>query len=597
MSEEILEEKIEEKDEKLDLGLVKKTLVIFAIFFKRHWFSLGSIFVFSLIGLVFDIIVPIYYKKITDLLIEKKFETIISVLVVIFILKIGSLLVKRVGFLALSYFETYCEKDIPQYCVSKIFDHSFSFFNDQFVGSMVRKVNKFVNAFLTLNGVVWFEFLELFFGIGGICIVLYGRNHMLVWGILVWLLLFIILDFVVLKYKLKIDIDVNKYSNKASGYTADIITNYSNVKLFNQTTTEIKKLEEKNEVIRLLSLKSWRFGILFFGIQGLLFIVLEVGLNYLAITLYQKGVLTVGDFVLIQSYIVMIMMSVWNLGRSMQRLYESMADATEMTEIIEREVEVVDIPNAKKLKVNKGEINFEKISFGYKENAKIFENFSLKIKDNEKLALVGPSGSGKSTVIKLLLRMYNLYEGEITVDNQNVANITKESLWKNIAFVPQDPALFHRTLFENIAYGKKDATKEEVYEAAKKAYAHDFILSLKKGYDTEVGERGIKLSGGERQRVAIARAILKNAPILIMDEATSSLDSESEQLIQKALENLMKEKTVIVIAHRLSTVAKMDRVVVMEKGKIVEEGTHSELIKTKGLYAKLWHIQAGGFIV
>jgi ATP-binding cassette subfamily B protein len=396
---------------------------------------------------------------------------------------------------------------------------------------------------------------------------------------------------------MKIDIESNKEGNKTTGYAADVFANYANVKLFNKTEEEIKNLENKNEKIRLLNLKSWRFSILFFAIQGFLFILLEIGINYLAIRFFQKGILTVGDFVMIQSYVVMIMMNVWGLGRSIQRLYESMADATEMTAIIMKEVEVTDIPDAKKLKVNRGEIVFDKVTFGYKENDGIFENFFLKVRDNEKMALVGPSGSGKSTVIKLLLRMYNLRSGIIKIDNQDISQITKESLWQNIAFVPQDPALFHRSLFENIAYGKKDATKEEVYEAAKKAYAHEFISKLKNGYDTEVGERGIKLSGGERQRVAIARAILKNAPILIMDEATSSLDSESEQLIQKALENLMKEKTVIIIAHRLSTIAKMDRVVVMENGKIIEEGKHDDLIKKGGLYAKLWHIQAGGFIV
>ncbi len=593
MSEPVLEE----KNDKLDFDLVKKTLKLFASFYKKRWQFLIFLSIFLFAGQILDIIVPVYYKKIVDFLAISDFSLAIKALLVIFILKTTSFILGRLYYFTYSYFETYGEKDIQQFCTIRMLDHSFSFFNDQFIGSMVRKINKFVSAFFTLHDIVFFEVSNLIIGTGGICIVLYGRNPMLAYGVLIWLIFFIILNLLVLKGKMKIDIESNKESNKASGYAADVFTNYSNVKLFNKTQEEVKSLEKKLEVIRLLNLKSWRYGILVFAVQGLLFIILEVGINYLAIKFFQKGMLTIGDFVMIQSYVVMIMMNVWGIGRSVQRLYESMADATEMTAIIMKDVEVVDLPDAKKLKVDRGEIVFDKVTFGYKENGGIFENFSLKVKDNEKLALVGPSGSGKSTVIKLLLRMYNLRSGKIKIDNQDISKITKESLWQNIAFVPQDPALFHRSLFENIAYGKKDATKEEVCEAAKKAYAHEFISKLKNGYDTEVGERGIKLSGGERQRVAIARAILKNAPILIMDEATSSLDSESEQLIQKALENLMKEKTVIIIAHRLSTIAKMDRVVVMENGKIIEEGKHGELIKKDGLYAKLWHIQAGGFVV
>jgi len=591
------QEKQENKDEKLDMGLVKQTLRLFVSFYKKRWQFLIALVIFTIAPQIVDIAVPVYYKKIVDFLAAGDFSLVMKILWIVFVLKMLSFVLQRAFFFITSYFETYADKDIQQFCVIRMLEHSFSFFNDQFIGSLVRKINKFSGAFFTLNDIIFFELGNLFIGTGGICFVLYGRNPLLAYGVLIWLLFFILLNLLVLKGKMKIDIESNKEGNKTTGYAADVFANYANVKLFNKTEEEIKNLENKNEKIRLLNLKSWRFSILFFAIQGFLFILLEIGINYLAIRFFQKGILTVGDFVMIQSYVVMIMMNVWGLGRSIQRLYESMADATEMTAIIMKEVEVTDIPDAKKLKVNRGEIVFDKVTFGYKENDGIFENFFLKVRDNEKMALVGPSGSGKSTVIKLLLRMYNLRSGKIKIDNQDISQITKESLWQNIAFVPQDPALFHRSLFENIAYGKKDATKEEVYEAAKKAYAHEFISKLKNGYDTEVGERGIKLSGGERQRVAIARAILKNAPILIMDEATSSLDSESEQLIQKALENLMKEKTVIIIAHRLSTIAKMDRVMVMENGKIIEEGKHDDLIKKGGLYAKLWHIQAGGFIV
>ena len=260
----------------------------------------------------------------------------------------------------------------------------------------------------------------------------------------------------------------------------------------------------------------------------------------------------------------------WDFGRIIRNIYESFADSKEMVEILETPYEVKDIPNAKTLKVAGGQIEFKDISFAFNETRTVLKNINLNIKSGEKIALIGPSGAGKSTIVKLLMRMYDLTSGTIEIDNQNVKEVTQDSLRQNISLVPQDPILFHRTLMENIRYGKGKATNEEVMAAAKLAHCDEFIDTLPLKYETHVGERGIKLSGGERQRVAIARAILKNAPILVLDEATSSLDSHSESLIQDALNNLMEDKTTIVIAHRLSTIARADRIVVMDKGEIVE---------------------------
>ncbi|OGJ12007.1 hypothetical protein A2467_01795 [Candidatus Nomurabacteria bacterium RIFOXYC2_FULL_36_8] len=249
------------------------------------------------------------------------------------------------------------------------------------------------------------------------------------------------------------------------------------------------------------------------------------------------------------------------------------------------------------LKNVKGEVVFDNVTYIYdKNNTKVFDNFSLTIPAGQKLAIVGTSGAGKSTFVNLLMRLFNLTSGKILIDGVDISTISQKNLREEIGFVPQDPALFHRTLLENIRYGRRDATDEEVKEASRLANCDKFIDRLPLGYETYVGERGIKLSGGERQRVAIARAILKDAPILVLDEATSALDSESEMLIQEALQNLIKNKTTIVIAHRLSTVRAMDRIIVIEDGKIVEDDNHDELLNNKdGIYKKLWDIQSGGF--
>jgi len=336
---------------------------------------------------------------------------------------------------------------------------------------------------------------------------------------------------------------------------------------------------------------------IFFAVNSFLMVGLEIGVMYCALLLWQKNLLTIGDFALIQAYIITMMQNVWQFGHLIQKTYGDFANAEEMTEIFETPHEIVDAKNAKILALEKGKIEFKEVDFCYNKTRYVLRGFNLTIKPKEKIALVGPSGAGKSTVIRLLLRMHDVSGGKILIDGQKISQVTQESLRRAVGLVPQDPILFHRSLLENIRYGRPSATKDEVIEAAKMARCHEFISELSEGYDTKVGERGIKLSGGERQRVAIARAILYDTPILLLDEATSSLDSESEHLIQAALDDLMNKKTVIVVAHRLSTIMKMDRIIVMNEGGIAEEGGHEALLKKKnGLYQKLWRIQAGGFM-
>jgi len=413
----------------------------------------------------------------------------------------------------------------------------------------------------------------------------------------VWVFFIILVNYLFSIYKLKYDIKRSEQDSKVTGVLADSVTNNVNIKLFCGYDRERKYFGDENNKLQELRRFTWNLASIFNAVQAIFMIGLEIGIMYFAVKLWQKGLVTIGDFVLIQSYIFALFNRFWNFGKIIRRFYEGLGDAEEMTEVLNTPHEIVDKKGAKELNVKNGEIEFVDAEFNYNETRNILSGLFFKIKSKEKVALVGPSGAGKSTIVKLLLRMHDITSGSVLIDGQKISDVTQDSLWKNISLVPQEPILFHRSLMENIRYGKPEATNKEVISAAKLANCHNFIEGLPEGYNTFVGERGIKLSGGERQRVAIARAILRSAPILVLDEATSSLDSESEKLIQIALDDLMKDKTVIVIAHRLSTIMRMDRIVVIDDGKILEQGTHKELILNKqGLYFNLWMVQAGGFI-
>ncbi len=503
----------------------------------------------------------------------------------------------RVATFTTTYFQTNALFDLSNKSFQYLHKHSFSFFSNNFVGSLVKRVKWFSRAFEIVADQITWHLLPLVVNVSMIVFILFRRNYLLGLGILIWSILFLIISFIFTNYKLKYDIEKAEKETETTGVLADTITNNRTVKLFNGYPSEVKRFQKVTNELRGLRRFAWNLDNIFEAIQGILMVSLVVGILYLSLKLWQRGMLTVGDFALIQFYLFRIFRHVWDFGKVLRRMYQALADAEEMTTIFNTPHEIVNIPRAGKIKVDRGEVKFENLDFYYHKTRKILSNFNLEIKSKERLALIGPSGAGKTTVVKLLMRMNDVDAGSISIDGQNIAKVTQESLRQNISLVPQNPILFHRSLIENIRYGRPGATKQEVVEAAKKAHCHEFIKGFSSGYDTYVGERGIKLSGGERQRVAIARAILRNAPILILDEATSSLDSASEALIQEAMEELMKNKTVIVIAHRLSTIRKMDRIIVIDKGKIIEQGTHQELIaKTKGKYKELWELQAGTFI-
>jgi ATP-binding cassette, subfamily B, bacterial len=323
---------------------------------------------------------------------------------------------------------------------------------------------------------------------------------------------------------------------------------------------------------------------------------LKIGVLYYALALWQKGAIGVGDFVMAVSLSLMIINEARNLSRRFLEFFEYIGNVANGVHTIVRAHEVIDAPDAEPVPITRGSIEFREVDFGYSNERRVFNRLSVTIPAGQSVGLVGLSGSGKSTFVSLVLRLFDPQHGQVLIDGTDIRRMTQDSLHAQLSLIPQDPSLFHRTLLENIRYGRLEASDEEVIEAARKASAHEFIEQIKDGYRSMVGERGIKLSGGQRQRIAIARVILKNAPVLILDEATSSLDSITERAIQTTLDQVMKGKTVIVVAHRLSIVAHLDRILVFDQGRIVEDGSHAALLAQRGAYYRLWSRQAGGFL-
>ncbi len=566
-----------------------------------RWQFFSLVFLVAL-GTFFNAIIPVYLKKIVDSVsvVDNKDEAYRSVVFFLFVvagLELSRILSSRgAGFWYIRFLSRLLAR-ISNGSFEYLHRHSFTFFANNFSGALVKKVNYLTRAAESIfDSFVW-DFINMVVNLSVVLFVLSVRDWRLGACVSVWLMVFFAISAAFSNWKFKYDVIANEAISKTTGFLADTITNFSSLKLFNGYKREVSGFADLQEDLRKKNVFTWSMNEFFNMITAFLMVFLEIGLLWIAIFLWRKGSFTPGDFVLTQSYVIIIVWNSWHFGHMLRGFYRSFSDAEEMVEVLNTVPDIRDVHNAGELKVEKGGIEFRKVDFCYNQTRKILESFDLSVAAGEKIALIGPSGAGKTTVIKLLLRNFDLTGGGIFIDGQNISAVTQESLWRNISLVPQDPVLFHRTLADNIAYGCPGATKDDIERASRLAHCHEFISNLPEGYDTFVGERGIKLSGGERQRVAIARAILRNAPILVLDEATSSLDSESEALIQDALEKLMKDKTVIVIAHRLSTIREMDRIVFIDEGKIKEEGRHEDLEKKEGgLYRRLWEIQACGFV-
>jgi ABC-type multidrug transport system fused ATPase/permease subunit len=408
----------------------------------------------------------------------------------------------------------------------------------------------------------------------------------------------LVLNILLLPRKRVFSLAQAKAQSKTTGFVVDVISNISAVRQFSQGEREFVGIQKYTTEVLEKGRRSLIYSEYMMLVNSLVFTAFAVFMFIILTDKWAVGDITSGRLV---SFILLVTYTSGTfifLGRIVSRVAKTYGQAEEGLQELVRPHGITDAPEAVDLQVNNASIHWNKVDFSFADSADlaVFVDFNLSIPAGQRMGLVGKSGAGKTTFASLLLRQHDVSAGEITIDGQNISTVTQDSLRKAIAVVPQEPALFHRTIKENILYGKSDATDEEVIEVAKKAQAHDFILAFPDGYDTMVGERGVKLSGGQKQRVAIARAMLKDAPILVLDEATSALDSESEVAIQQALETLMEGRTVIAIAHRLSTLRKMDRIIVMEAGQIKEDGNHDSLAHSGGVYERLWNHQAGGFL-
>ncbi|MDB5259304.1 MAG: hypothetical protein JWO73_512 [Candidatus Taylorbacteria bacterium] len=561
----------------------------------------ATVILFIVATILGSIIVPLYFKKFFDILSVSQdphatVPLLIHIVLVILVLNVGALFCRRLA----SYLESLTfvrvSADLRERAFAYFIGHSYSFFSNNFTGSLVQRIARLARSFNNITDRFFYNIIPTSVRVVGIVTVLWFTYRSLAWALGGWIIFLFLSSYFVAQWKLKYSLLTAEADSRVSAATSDSIGNHTTIQLFSGAGHENNRFVKIVREHAALWLKRWSVDMVTDSIQGVLSATIQFVVFYITIKHWGEGGVTVGVFVLAQTYIISLNDDLWQSSRIVRDMYESFAEAKEAVDILKLPHSIRDVPNAAELSVAQGAIEYRNVRFSFDDVKSVVNDICLSITPGERVAFIGPSGAGKSTLVRLILRLYDIGSGCISIDGQDISKVTQESLRNAISFVPQDPILFHRTLMDNIRYGRFDATDEEVIRAAKLAHCDDFISSFPQGYETFVGERGVKLSGGERQRVAIARAMLKNAPILILDEATSSLDSHSETLIQDALDTLMKGKTVIVIAHRLSTIRKMDRIVVISHGSVLEEGNHEQLIARGGMYAKLWSLQSGGFI-
>ena len=475
--------------------------------------------------------------------------------------------------------------------------HSHRFLTSDFAGALAHRISE---TSLGVTQTLWSVLTEFWPAavVLGVSITLLTTAHLeLGLFVLVWAALFVSASFWLARRARPYAVAASAARSETTGKVVDSVTNLTSTRLFARNEYEREYLNsylhKELKAIHRSNMYAERVRWFQFGSAA----VLKVGTLYYALRLWQSGAIDVAEFVMAVSLALLIINEVRALSRRFLEFFEYIGNVANGVNTIVKPHELVDEPGAEPSRIARGAIRFENVTFGYPSGQDLFEHLTVSIPAGQRVGLVGSSGSGKSTFVSLILRMYDPQGGRICIDGVDIRGMTQDSLHEQVSLIPQDPSLFHRSLKENIRYGRIDATDEEVVDAARRAHAHEFIAQMKEGYASMVGERGVKLSGGQRQRIAIARVVLKNAPVLILDEATSSLDSITEKAIQETLDEVMIGKTVIVVAHRLSTIANLDRILVFEHGRIIEDGNHAELLREGGAYYRLWTRQTGGFLM
>jgi ATP-binding cassette, subfamily B, bacterial len=564
--------------------------------FKPYRFYISFMLFTGMLWGVYVSLSPYLLKIIIDSLAENKAVQQVYLPAVIYVLLY---FFTAINFRALDWIKYKILPPIKKDTAMNMFDyikhHSHDFFQNNFAGSMSNKVNDMVvNLESLLNSSD--EFFANFASFLIAIVVMYTVNPIFALALFSWCVLFFIISVIFSKSIHELSKLTSESYSKYSGTLVDIFSNISSVRLFSRFKYETKNLSDSVDDLVYKDRNMLKYIIKMRLVQDITLVGLLGVMFYMLLNLYSKGMVTIGDFALILTITMSIFQAMWHLANKIVDVYKNIGRCYQAMSLIEVKHEIIDQDNAKNLVVKNGAIEFKNVTFSYKNSTPIFSNQNIKISAGSKVGLVGYSGSGKSTFINLILRLYDIAEGDILIDNQSIKAVSQDSLRHNISMIPQDISLFHRSLMDNIKYGNVDASEEDIIKASKQAHCHEFISNLHKGYDTLVGERGIKLSGGQRQRIAIARAFLENAPILILDEATSSLDSVTEKYIQDSLHLAIQNRTTIIIAHRLSTLLEMDRVLVFKDGEIIEDGSHDNLLAANGNYAKMWAMQSNGFL-
>jgi ATP-binding cassette subfamily B protein len=512
-------------------------------------------------------------------------------------LAIGEVVFSRAGGACQIYIGPRQRQAVTRAMYAYLQHHSHRFLSNDFAGSLAHKISETAAGYSQTIWTLIFDFYPMVI-VFGVAIYMLDRAHKgLAEFVAVWAVCFVAASFWLATRTRPFAVAASAARSDTTGRIVDAVTNLTSTRLFARLDYEREYLDAQlgKELRAVMKSNTYSERVRWFQYSAAA--VLKIGVLYYALLLWGRGEISVAEFVVASTTTLLIINEARNLSRRFLEFFEYLGNIANGVHTIVRPHEIADVPGAVRKTIERGRIEFRDVSFAYAAEQPIFQHLSVTIQAGQRVGLVGFSGSGKSTFVSLILRLYDPQAGQILIDGQDIGTMKQDSLHSQLSLIPQDPNLFHRSLLENIRYGRLEATDEEVIDAARRAHAHEFITKIKDQYASLVGERGVKLSGGQRQRIAIARVVVKNAPILILDEATSSLDSVTEQAIQDTLNDVMQDKTVIVVAHRLSTIAHLDRILVFDQGRIVEDGTHEELLAQRGAYHQLWSRQAGGFVL